>query len=198
MAPTKFNLKSFHKSCMKQQKASGRGWTTKFPHDLLNQQVKSIASDSRVVKASAQPPTKFYVTVDELIEAAQKEADEKSASSASRNGNSVLAPKPIAAKAVAVKPVTVKPASKPAVTSKPVTVKPATIKPATVRPVAIKSATIKPTTFKSNTVKPTTVKSLPTKSASTSRKDSLSPVPTAPTCLLLPGDSGAKISSREF
>jgi hypothetical protein len=198
MAPTKFNLKSFHKSCMKQQKASGRGWTTKFPHDRLNQQAKSVASDLRVVKASAQPPTKFYMTADELIEAAQKEADEKSASSASRNGNSVLAPKPIVAKAIAVKPVTVEPASiKPAVTSKPVTIKPATVKPATVRPVATKSATIKPTTFKSNTVKPTTVKSLPTKSASTSRKDSLSPVPTAPKGrqALLREDSGINLNS---
>jgi hypothetical protein len=210
MAPTKFNLKSFHRSCIKQQKASGRGWTTSFPHDRLKQEAKSVDSDSRVIKASAQPPTKFYMTADELIEAAQKEADAKSALSASGNTNSVLAAKSIAAaKTSAVKPIIVKPAAtvKSAATSKPVTaksatvkpatVKPATVKPATVKPVAIKSATIKPTTFKSNIVKPKTVKLPPTKSASTSRKDSLSPVPTAPKgrAALLREDSGINLNS---
>jgi hypothetical protein len=168
-----------------------------------------------VIKASAQPPTKFYMTADELIDAAQKEADAKSASAGSGNRDSVLAPKPVpAAKATAVKPVTVKPAAtiKPAVTSKSVTaksaaVKPAAVKPATARPatarpvaskpVATKSTTIKPTTFKSNPVKSTTVKSLATKSASTSRKDSLSPVPTVPKgrAALLREDSGINLNS---
>jgi hypothetical protein len=144
------------------------------------------------------------MTADELIDAAQNEADAKSASAGSGNGNSVLAPKPIpAANATAVKPVTVKPAatSKPvtvkSVTVKPATIRPATARPATAKPVASKSATIKPTTFKSNTIKPITVKSLATKSASTSRKDSLSPVPTAPKgrVALLREDSGINLNS---
>jgi hypothetical protein len=116
----KFDIKKFQKGCKKAQNASGRGWTTSFPHDRLKQ---DKSADSKVVKVKSQP-TKFYMTADELIAAAEKEAEAKSAS------------------------------SKLVATAKSTTIKPATVKPTTVKLATTKSATVKSATVKSVATKP--------------------------------------------
>jgi hypothetical protein len=168
----KFDLKKFQKGCKKAQAASGRGWTTSFPHDRLKH---DKASESKVVKVKSQP-TKFYMTADELIAAAEKEADAKSASS-----------KLVAStKSTTIKPATVKPAA----------VKPAAVKLATTKPATVKLATARLATTKPAMVKSATVKLAATKPARESREDSLSPLPTAPRVeALMREDSGISLKS---